>query len=355
LGAVVAGIGPAGARAECLGRTDGGSRWVVPSAAAAGVGTAGFGENDLSAWVVNGLGPGVGMQVIDLVTGARGVTVSYTFATAGLSNSLTIGLREGGGALVYLPVSPTDMGVPTANWVGSFQGSATFTEPGPGVILIGHDATGAYRGHLNVPGAFIGSPQRPAPLSGGRWSVILTGGAAGAVVGSHTVAAGTSELVTIDASLEYASSVVLPSGADYELQWVPRADLRFVANNSVLRAYDDAGLVWSRDDCAGLRMGTSDSVVHVMTQVTGRRTYCGQTIDPAGGIGVAWARLDAATGALVGLQWFRSGVSPQAFAVGPGGDAYVGFIHDGVTPRTICGDAVPLLGDPGYALVALAP
>lgn len=363
-GVIVAGITGAGvARTECLNNGDGSVVWSAPNEGAiGGVNGTGYGENDTDVWLMNGLGPGLNMHSLNMSTGASGPYVDYNFMVWGLGNSSSIGLRAGGEALVQLSVTPTmpGTGTPLPNWMASFQGSSTFTEPGPGHIFVLHDATGAYVRHLNVPGAPVYLAPKPMALADGNWSIVLNGGAAGATIDTHSIAAGATELVTIDSSLSFLTAIALPAGTESGTSTTPAGtSIRIVNDGSTsttLRAYDDSGLLWNRDDCAGYYTESDANYVHIVKVFSGTTTYCGERLGPTtSGLGIAYARIDVHTGATAAVQWFESPRALQGFAVAPDGTAYVAMIRDTVSSTTVCGETVAADGTSGFLIYALAP
>lgn len=361
-GVVLGGIDNAFAqRTQCLDQADGSIVWTAPGVGGVGgqVNSAGFGHNNTDLWTMSGIGSGANMRVINISTGVLGPAVNYDFMTWGLGNAVSMGVRDDGEALVQLADIPAmaGTGTPVSEWIGSFQGSAFFMEPGPGLIYVRHDATGAYVDHLNVEGAEY-QPARPVARASGGYSFVVSARASGATVDGHVIAPGMTELIAVDGSLNYVGAFTLPYLDTHEITSPPGSDIRVVSDanhRSVLRAFDDGGMIWSHDECAGEYIASDAYYIHVVRVIYGTTSYCGQTI--AGGSGaIGYARIRATTGDIEAVQWFGSNAMPLGgLAVDTMGGAYVALQHDGVTPHTLCGDAVATTGLQGFAIYALVP
>lgn len=211
-------------------------------------------------------------------------------------------------------------------------GGVAISGMGPAALLVSHAADGKYQRHLQYASS-AGVSVTPTALYDGRWaipirqpSVALTFGA------SHTVPAGTNELLILkeDLSFDRAHPIAfapLPSA----FAVVIGSNLRVVSNGGALAAYNDAGLAWSRADCGGSYLSASATQLFVAQNATG--TFCGRPVPSGLGSGMGVAVLDAATGNTLSVRWFPTSAPATFGSIAADGDAY--FLYGANT--TVCG------------------
>ena len=324
-----------GVTTDAYREVDGTSAWSN-----AGAGAFGGGANGRTVVLQNSGGGGTGFGVYDLPNGTAGTVFSHSYGTYGWASAASPSPNASGDILVSTSATPLSIATvtPVASWIATV-GGMTLTGPGPATILFRHNAAGAFLGYTQIANA--AEALAPMPLADGRWSFAVQTTAAVHQFGTHTVPAGVSELVTINANLSFDRAATVP-GTIRAQAVVPGTNLRVVSSDAT-RAYNDSGVAWTRSDCVGAFLGASATSVIVATN-TAAATFCGRRL--AGSASrVVIAVLNASTGATQSVSWFPS-TGAGSMATSADGDIYFAL----PSANTVCGTA----GDPSRPLSILA-
>ena len=316
--ALVAGfVGGAGPRIDAFNETTGAIAWTRPSAGS-------FGGRGSSRYVMyqDTGGSSQTFRVYDMLDGTPSTTFSYGPNTNFGQARYSLGINHAGTASLMPAFAPA-----AGAW-STTAGGMALSGTGPTSMLIGHSAAGAYTGRI-VYSATTSTFYTPIPLYDGRWAIAVNAPTTPMTFGSHTVAAGSFEVVVLTPTLTF-DRVHLPTFPPQHVAVEPGTNVRIVSDGTGrLAAFNDAGLIWSRADCGGF-IGASAGQVIVAS--SGSTTFCGVPT-PSGGSGMRIAVLNAATGATISTRTFPASTTPSLTSFSNDGDVY--FYYGAST--TICG------------------